>query len=407
MKKSIPTLSLIKNLGLICASVIITLILAEMAVRVFWQMDTGETWRMPAPHGQPYLVNIPQSKTFHRFQDFSTTYLINSLGNRGPEPGNEPVQVVFLGDSFTFGLFIDEQDTSVGQVRRISAESYGNGQVGVVNAAIAGSGIAEWIAYLQDYGRRLKPGIVVANLNYVSLSRSYKHPLFMLDCDREILLRSNPPIIDNGVPWPPFRKYDDQKISLKRWLNDHSQLFMTVRKGYSEVKKSIDGKKSSDSKVNSANTEKSTEDKMGSNSEEDAGKAWPNPPFESNAINQPELKCFVKASFKALRDSAKMAGGKLIVIDIGYRWQTKLARELSIDLVALDFVPKTLEELGIPYVNLTDQLYQMHQTGMQITIPGDGHPTKDGYLAIARGSWPAIKHQIDLLRTDKNVAGDN
>lgn len=378
--------SLLKNLGLVCGSILITLFLAEQAVRLFWPMDTGEAWRMPAPHGQPYLVNYPRIQVLHRHQNFSTTYSINSFGNRGPEPGNEPEQLIFLGDSFTFGLFIDEQDTSVGQIRRLVSDNYGNHQVGVVNAAIAGSGIAEWVAQLQDYGRRLNPSIVVANLNYVSLSRGYKHPLFSLDCDREILIRNDAPLIDPKDPWPTYRDYDDTDHSVllvsKIWLNGHSQLYMAVRKGYAEIKKLIDNNTRSVPKIG-------------------AGGQLPNMPFSSESVNESEIKCFVKASFKALRDATQMAGGTLLVIDIGYRWQTTLAPNLSIDLIALDFVPEVLHELRIPYVNLTDQLYQLNQKGVQLSIPGDGHPTKNGHLAITKGSWPIVQRQIDFIRASK------
>jgi len=385
-------LPFIKNLGLAFGSVLFALVLAEMGVRLFWPMDTGESWRMAAPHGQLYYVNSPLFKNSHRFRDFSTTYSINSLGNRGPEPGNEPIQVAFLGDSFTFGLFVDESDTSVGQLRRMATEAYGNGEVGIVNAAIAGTGIAEWIAYLQDYGKRLKPDVVVANLNYVSLSRGYKHPLFRLDCDRETLIRNSPPTISSESPWPAYKKYDDRDVSLalfvKRWLNDHSQLFMAVRKGYSELGKYVEDKKNGEEKTAYVDP-------------------WPNMPYTSNAIDRVDLRCFVKASFKALRDTAEMAGGKLVVIDIGYRWQTTLDRKHSIDLIALDFLPDVLQELGIPYSNLTAQLYQLHQRGVQTSIPGDGHPTREGYLAIAEGSWPTIRHQVDMQRGKKTFTRNN
>jgi hypothetical protein len=407
--KKISIAQHIKNFGLICCSIMISLTFAELAIRLFWPMDTGQSWRMSAPHGQPYLVNIPFATIPHKFQNFSTTYSINSFGNRGPEPTNETVQVVFLGDSFTFGLFVDEQDTSVGQVRRIATETYGDGQIGVVNAAIAASGIAEWIAYLQDYGQRLNPNLVIANLNYVSISRGYKHPLFTLDCAQEKLVRKNPPTIDHLSPWPIYKNIytnnGEREISLflhlKRWLNDNSQLFVTIHKGYSVIKKFINEYSNSDSLLNSDSSKSRFIKKNNSEQKLDSDTQLPNMPMTSQMINQRELRCFVKASFKALRDATEALGGKLIVIDIGYRWQSPLARELSIDLIALDFLPEILVKLDIPYVDLTNQIYKMNQDGMQLTIPDDGHPTKIGYTAIATGTWPFVKDKIDSLRVMK------
>jgi hypothetical protein len=332
---------------------------------------------MPAPHGQPYLVNIPLSETKHSFRNFSTSYFINSLGNRGQEADNEPIQVVFLGDSFTFGLFIDEKNTSAGLIRTKAAEVYGTGKIGIQNAAIAASGIADWIAFLEDYGRRLKPSIVVANLNYVSISRGYKHPLFKLDCDSESLTRTNKPMIDSKVPWPvPKRSLG---LRARRWLNDHSQLFMTVRKAGHELLELV---------------------RSASVSSDDSSRL-PNMPFEAMAIDKKELGCFVRASFKALKAAAEQAGGKLVVIDIGYRWQTRLQPEHSIDLTALDFVPQTLGELKVPYQDLTNQIFLARNKGQELEIPGDGHPNKNGYRLIAKGSWPFIRKQIDLLDVNR------
>jgi len=382
----------IQNLSLLLITLVIALSLCEMAVRLFIPHDTGGAWRMPAPHGQAYWVNIPNSKVAHQFQEFSTTYSINSLGNRGGEPGTEAIQIIFLGDSFTFGLFIDEKDTSVANIGAFATEAYGDGIVGVVNAAIAGSGIAEWVAYLQDYGERMNPNLVVVNLNYVSISRGFKHPLFAQNCGDETIVRVNPPKDGLLAPVPSYRLYEDHSVSrfskVGRWIWEHSQLIMAIRKAISKIMVSISTNVRSGAEIH----------QLGE---------WPNMPYESTAIDKPELRCFVKSSLKALRDSVTALGAKLVVVDIGYSWQSQVPPELSIDHIALSYIPEILKGLDIPYVNLTDQLYNLRQSGVSLAIPGDGHPTKEGYRAIAIGSWPTIKHQIDLLRRNRSVTRDN
>jgi hypothetical protein len=396
--KSFSLVGIIKNLGLLTVSTVFTVILAEVVVRTFFPIDTGEPWRMPAPHGQNYLVNNPLSNVRHAYKDYATTYSINSLGYRGPERGDESIEVAFLGDSFTFGLFVDEQDTSVGLIRFLASSTYGPGKVAVANAAIAGSGLAEWIAYMEDYGQRLKANIVVLNLNYVSLSRGYKHPLFTLDCVKEELIRNEKPEIDHRKPWPIFKRYDDRDVTtwlaFKRWVNDHSQLFMTVRKGYQELLRATaeraemrkSGRSDSISTVGQSPPPKTKPEPV-----------WFNAPYDSENIDGQELKCFVRATMKSLQIASKRAGAKLVVIDIGYRWQTKLERERSIDLRALEFVPQVLADLGVPYADLTDTMLQARRAGAVVMIPGDGHPNKEGYRLIAQGSWPVIKSEIDVL----------
>ena len=340
-------------------------------------------WRISAPHGQLYLVNTPNGAVTHAFQDYRTQYIFNSLGYRGPELVDHARNVAFLGDSFTFGLFTDVDDTEVGILRKRVNETYDKkDKVQVVNAAIAASGIAEWIAYIEDYGWRLKPKIIVANLNYVSISRGYRHPLYRLNCANRTLQRADP--VDARGPWPSYTKFGEQLESpVKLFLYNHSQLVMVVRKALQNAKARI--APPPPSPVSTA----------------------PKPPetnmvFQEEHVNKAEVECFTEAAFKKLNDAANALGAKLVVADIGYRWQTHIPKEKSIDLIALDAVPGVLKKLSISYIDMTDTMYHAKVNGVIVEIPGDGHPTKEAYSLLADTFWPFLKVQIDQMLSDKS-----
>ncbi|MCA9233461.1 MAG: hypothetical protein KDA57_22670 [Planctomycetales bacterium] len=101
---------------------------------------------------------LPPSSTWRDHRG-SWDYVIrtNRLGLRGPEITSEAEQgpVYFLGDSFTFGLGVAEEQTFVGQIRRSISETT------VVNGGIVDYGPRQALAQLRALGPAINPRIVV------------------------------------------------------------------------------------------------------------------------------------------------------------------------------------------------------------------------------------------------------
>jgi hypothetical protein len=103
----------------------------------------------------------------HVHPEYEHTAVINNLDLRGAEvPPKEPneFRILALGDSFTYGLGVDEKDTFVRQTERILrnriAESNAQRTIRVINGGVA-SGPYVQFAWLLERGLELQPDLVV------------------------------------------------------------------------------------------------------------------------------------------------------------------------------------------------------------------------------------------------------
>lgn len=82
---------------------------------------------------------------------------INELGLRGAEPQEGKRNILILGDSFTFGAGVGDDETFAARLHAAL-----NGQVSVINGGQPGYGLFQMEAALHRLGERLKPELVIA-----------------------------------------------------------------------------------------------------------------------------------------------------------------------------------------------------------------------------------------------------
>ncbi|MBL4847721.1 MAG: SGNH/GDSL hydrolase family protein [Planctomycetes bacterium] len=96
--------------------------------------------------------------------ELAYTAKINSLGLRGPETTLEPAEGTFrilcLGDSTTFGFYVEENETLPHQLQT-SLLAGGAGTLETVNGGCGGWSIASETQFFLERGARLKPQLVV------------------------------------------------------------------------------------------------------------------------------------------------------------------------------------------------------------------------------------------------------
>lgn len=95
----------------------------------------------------------------HEVSERRTEIRTNSQGYRNPELRPSGKRILFLGDSITFGDFVDEGETYVRQVEAIAAERGLDWQA--INAGVGGVALKNEIAILQETGLSTKPEAVV------------------------------------------------------------------------------------------------------------------------------------------------------------------------------------------------------------------------------------------------------
>ncbi|MFY9824081.1 MAG: GDSL-type esterase/lipase family protein [Thermoanaerobaculia bacterium] len=206
----------LKRLALLLLIALAGIGVAEIAVRIFWPQ--------PAFYASPGLY-VVDPKVGHRmkpglrgvlgnFAEFTTQVRINRLGIRGPEVGPKRPgvrRILVLGDSFTFGMGVEENEAFPAQLaaelgrRGVPAEG--------INAGMGGYGVPDEVRWFEQYGRETHPDVIVLGIftgNDLQDAAPDRPPAFI----------SHGELLD---------KAELSRSKLFHWLYQHSQLFALVK----------------------------------------------------------------------------------------------------------------------------------------------------------------------------------
>ncbi len=187
-----PRTSLAKRLGLILLSLLLSLALAEAAVRLLLERPQSarvestaglrkrlqrenahpKDLRMAVAPGDQLIVDTPTGFRLrantravienHRLSKRDIVVETNAYGFRGPELGDRRdgvPRVLFIGDSITLGDYVAEEETFVRQVeQRFRAEGR---EVETINAGVGAIGLQNELAILMETGLAVEPDVVV------------------------------------------------------------------------------------------------------------------------------------------------------------------------------------------------------------------------------------------------------
>ncbi len=160
---------MLKNSILAVASTVLFIVLVEGALRLSGRVPTDAV-RSPdlqTLDAIPGLFQPGQDFVDRILPDLPYRVRINALGFRGAEvPETKPpgtVRVLCVGDSYTFGPYVDDQETFPAALGRLlDAPVPGEGPaVEVVNAGANGFTLRDELAFLKDKGLGIAPDIVV------------------------------------------------------------------------------------------------------------------------------------------------------------------------------------------------------------------------------------------------------
>jgi hypothetical protein len=170
------TAPVVRKFALSLAAVIMTLVLLETGVRLFYPQDPGfwdsEPFRRVASTAPHFVENIPGAHT--RFLGVQVD--INSFGLRDhefaiPKPGNT-VRILAVGDSVTFGYGVRLEDTYPKVLEQLLNQTTHNGaHYEVLNGATLGGSLSDYLHFLQLRAEKIQPDMVVIGfcLNDVAL----------------------------------------------------------------------------------------------------------------------------------------------------------------------------------------------------------------------------------------------
>lgn len=183
------------------------LFLAEMVLRVTeavpvrtLEYATPEMWSQnPGPlfPGQTY------TDRFKRTLPYKVT--VNNLGFRGAKdyPLQKPsgtFRILCLGDSYTFGAYVDDNQTWPAQLESVLHEKHPERALEVINAGVSGFTIVDELDFVKEQGLRLDPDLVVVAFVLNDLADLTRHV-----SSREALRRAS--MQDSESPLGPLKEH--------------------------------------------------------------------------------------------------------------------------------------------------------------------------------------------------------
>jgi lysophospholipase L1-like esterase len=332
------------NSVLVLCSLAAGLLLCEIAVRLFAPQPINGIFFDFAPRGYTVtkskgaaLFNIGTNKGVYRF--------IAPHLRRAHPPSPGAARILALGDSFTFGFGLPEQDTYIARLQDKLDAVFGADRIALLNGGISGSGTAEQLAFLEDFGDKIAPAAVLVFVSIDDFNRAQRSPLYRLrSADTLDLDAAN-------VPVNTLKKIIVTSDAYN-FVIEHLQLAQLMRRAHLALLSAFGPR--------SARAEQ------------------PGPIIDSS----PEQQRLARALFRRIKAWCDARGIKLAVISNGWRPYTWLADLLASEqIAAFDAAPQVL-----PVMLPNRAAYE---------IAGDGHPNAAGDALTAEAVWPFVRTFIE------------
>ncbi len=340
------------NSSLFLLSIFFTLLLAELAIRIVLPQDKMVTWL--EMHEQGFMMNQINGNSFQELDSRVASYTFTEQRLRGSNKDRVPEQrILAIGDSFTFGLLLDEERTYIHHLNQRLLNS-GNDLTFILNGGVGGAGLADWPLWLETFGENIQPDKVLYFLNVHDIDRALSKNLFVLQNDSLI----------QSKRWEPQQfMFSLGKKGWYRWLQAHSQLANIIVKVlwknvyFNDVTNNFDAKNSS----------------------------TVIPKYDDFSLESNYSKELSLALFERMQNWCASNNCELIVTTTGFFEQNKT------DTHTAKFYNSILKN-GLPnellfYDNslCVDSLASHNLDG--IRIPGDSHPNEEGASIIAECTW--------------------
>ena len=333
----------IANLVLVLCSVAVGLLLSEIALRLFAPQPINGIFLEYAPRGYP----ITKSKGAALFSTGENKGIYHFLsphlrGLRPPAPRAQ--RILALGDSFTFGFGLEEKDTYISRLQDNLDSVFGTNHVVLLNAGISGSGTAEHLAFLEDFGDEIAPAAVFVFVSIDDFNRAQRSPLYRLHDARTLDLDAA------SEPVNALKKIIVTS-AVYNFAIQHSHLAQLIRRAHVWFLSGYVAKAAASEQLG--------------------------PVIDSS----PEQQRLARAMFRRMKAWCDARAIKLAVINNGWRSYSWLADLLASEqIAAFDAAPQVLP------VVLRDRT--------SYVIAGDGHPNAAGDALTADAMWPFVRDFI-------------
>ena len=208
------------NLFLLILSFSVVFLCIEFFLKYHYPQDLSGSWRIRNESGLITNKNKGESKHSWGGGELNVRYSFGEYHNRIYQNllvdyPNE--KILILGDSFTFGWLLNDEDTFIYQLQ----EKFNNTLF--INAAAGGWGTADHLKYTELYCKKINPKEVWVFLNNDDIQRSINSNLYKIDNNDE-LIKLNPQVNINQKI-----KFFLNSFFLYQWLLENFHSIQLIR----------------------------------------------------------------------------------------------------------------------------------------------------------------------------------
>lgn len=374
--------SWIGNFVLVFSGIVLGTVMSEIAVRIFApQPMTGRVSEY-APRGY-FVIRSSGSVLFTVGESTGVYHFISPHLRRLQPPPAHAARILALGDSFTFGQGLREEDTFVAKLQEKIDATFGSERVALLNGGIGGSGTADHMAFLEDFGDVIAPRAVIVFVSIDDFNRAQRSPLYRLRDANTLQL------VEGQVSTSMLKRWVS-KSRLYDFAIQHIHLAQLMRQAVAHVVLPTDplptnpappsnvGNRAAPHPPNPA-PQSNVGDRVVLHP---ANPAPPSAVEDRVADNEspPDQQRLARALFRRMKAWCDTRGVKLAVINNGWR--------------AYQWLPELLASEGIASFDAAPQIRPVLARGVAPYSLADGHPNRRGDKLIADAGWPFLRDFI-------------
>jgi lysophospholipase L1-like esterase len=353
------------NIGLLLISILGCFFAAELGLRYFAPQNVIGLWRVTASNG--YYLNRSSGTARHEKCDISASYEFFPPHLRGMPSEAGGRRILALGDSFTFGWLLHEENAYVSILQGLADKEFGPAEFAFLNAGTPGFGTAHYLRYVEDFGPEIQPDIALVFLNTDDIGRSVGAGLYELrDNEAKTVEVGNQPTTRDMI------KSFINSIPVYHWLLDNSHLVQALRTlaltGGFRI-------------ACQGNDVISPEDPI------------PIPQSSDVKVDVELSRELGRALFRRLRDWCAENNVDLLVVTTGwFAFGDKDPSEPTNSF--LESAQEFFDSEGIRYFDPTSILEAQKNKAHTFIWPGDGHPNEKGARLIANSVWGWLRLEL-------------
>ncbi len=209
-----------QNFGMMLFSVLFACAIGEVALRCFFPQKLGT--QQFSSHKDLGLLPVPNQKGFYQYPGvYDYTYTNDASARRitsKDKVTNYEKTVMLIGDSFTYGIGVNDQETFAFQLQN-KLKSDG---IQIVNCGTPGKGTDYALKYYQVFKEEVKPDVVIYMSHFNDLQDNFREYYYERNEGSTLKEKKFDAAFYD-------RKKSISKSSVYRWFGRNSHLFSLVK----------------------------------------------------------------------------------------------------------------------------------------------------------------------------------